>query len=186
MIRPYLIGFAGVAGSGKTTLAQHLEKRWGYNRTSFAAPLKEALQGLFMLSKEQLTDFDAKEAIDPRWGYSPRTLMQTFGTNFIREMIDEDFWVKRMGYLIEEQHQYSKIVIDDVRFPNEANLIRVAGGKIIHVIRDDNPYQTSNPNHASEQILDILTGDFTVTNNEGQLARVQINLNNILQEIHDG
>lgn len=159
-----LIGFAGRAGSGKTTFAKFFEQRHGFTRTFYAAPLKRVVKDLFMLEDIQLTDFDAKERIDPRWGISPRTMMQLFGTEFVRRMIDNDFWLKRMAYFLKSLPEGTDVVIDDVRFPNEANQIRLLGGVVVHIYREDSPLQSKYSEHESELGLDIMPNDIVIHN----------------------
>lgn len=127
-----LIGFAGPKGVGKTTTARLLKDHFmpDLEVIAFASPMKECLQQLFKFSDDQLYTLEGKEAVDPRYGVSPREIMQRFGTEFVRNTVP-DLWVILMEERIKELG--GAAIIDDVRFEDEAQLIRDLGGRIIHV-----------------------------------------------------
>lgn len=145
-----IIGFMGLAGAGKTTAAQLISEHYPGKCVvlSFATPLKRTVKDLFLLSDEQVYGApEVKNEVDPRWGKSPRQIMQIVGTDCVREMILSDFWVRRMA---EEIKQTSRkvILIDDIRFVDEAKLVLAEGGKTVHVHRPGGP---TLPWHASEE-----------------------------------
>ena len=143
-----VIGFMGLAGAGKTTTAKIIQEidtdRIGVY--SFARPLKKFAGDLFMLSCEQLYG-NRKEDIDERWGVSPRRIMQIVGTECVRNMIMPDFWVARMKESIKRT-SYEIILIDDVRFQDEAQMVIDVGGCNYLIQR---PGGQQLPWHASEQ-----------------------------------
>lgn len=53
-------------------------------------------------------------------------------------------------------------IVTDVRFPNEAQMIRDQGGVVIHLFREDAQAVAA---HISEQILPQLEGDAVIQNN---------------------
>lgn len=158
-----VIGFMGLAGAGKTTAARALQRAC---RTScaimpFAAPLKEAVKNLCLFSDEQVYgDLDAKSRVDPRWGFSPRQAMQMIGTDCVRKMLCEDFWVRRMWLAVEES-QANVIIIDDVRFEDEANFISELDGDIVMIKRPGGP---TLPWHASENPPEDLSTILMINN----------------------
>lgn len=128
-----IIGIVGVAGSGKTIVARHLVEEAGYHRLSFAAPLKRMLRAGFGLSDDQI-DGHLKMANDPHLnGRSPRYLMQTLGTEWGRRLVGSDVWASLWAR--DAAAISGPIVADDVRFANEADVIRAAGGVIWRVHR---------------------------------------------------
>jgi len=142
-----VIGFMGLATAGKTTACTFLQSLDPINIKilSFATPLKQAAKDLFMLSDEQLYGH-LKAEIDPRWGVSPRTILQKMGTDFVREMIRKDFWVLRMRETIETCFE-PVILIDDVRFEDEAKFVFCLG----YTVNIDRLGLWSNDNHPSER-----------------------------------
>jgi len=135
-----LIGLSGAAGSGKSTAAQYLHDAHRYQRKRFAQPLKDALRRILQSAMlddhtiERMIEGDLKEApARVLLGKSPREAMQTLGTEWGRNCIGGDFWVNLMRHALDTSKRGSLIVIEDVRFDNEAALIRDYGGKIIHM-----------------------------------------------------
>lgn len=144
----HFVGFAGTAGIGKSTLAHIVSEYFNGVVIPYAKPLKESLVALTGLSMDHYTNIDLKEKIIPGLDKTPRQLMQLMGTEFARNMIDYDFWLWRMRHAISENSN-RHIFIDDIRFNNEADLVRDNGGVIIHLIRNYEQV-TEEIDHASE------------------------------------
>lgn len=146
MTAKLIVGIVGIAGSGKTLVARHMVERHGFQRSRFAAPLKAMLMVGLGLTEDQV-DGDAKtESIPTAGGHTARHLMQTLGTAWGRQMIHSDLWVHRWRALTAASNA-REIVVDDVRFPNEAAAIREAGGSIWRVVRPG----LATMNHVSER-----------------------------------
>lgn len=161
-----LIGLAGKAGVGKTTIANLLRDRRNFQVTSYAVPLKAALVEMTGLPLRYFTDIELKETT-LGFGKTPRQLMQLFGTEFVREMVFEDFWIWRMQQFLEERANSvdgqllwgdRHIVIDDCRFNNETKLVRDCGGVVVHLERKFKT-PTDQTSHVSEQVLERLPQD---------------------------
>jgi hypothetical protein len=147
-----LIGITGAAGSGKDTAADRLVSAHAFRKVSFAGPLKDGLCAMFNWTPEQINDRVFKETSLPDIGKSPRQLMQLLGTEYGREMVHPDIWLILARRKIEAFMQYRSVVISDVRFDNEAEMIRAMGGQIIHLIR---PGISAVAAHVSEQGVTI-------------------------------
>lgn len=150
-----IIGLNGFAGCGKTHAAAHLAEKHGFIRMCFASPLKKMCEELFDLSEEQLYG-GLKETIDKRYGVSPRKIFQVVGTELFRNELSNHIdipggvWVMKMKRTLEiclTRNPRINIVIDDVRFHDEADLIKSVGGSIIHI---DMLGQVSSSTHESE------------------------------------
>lgn len=143
-----IVGLGYKAGSGKDTLADMLVERIGFTKIAFAEPLKEAAKLLCGWDDRHVYG-NLKEQVDPFWGFSPRTFLQRLGTDAVRNNIADDFWVKATLRKMKDSTK-TKFVVTDVRFPNEANAIREAGGRLFRLDREC----AGAGNHASETALD--------------------------------
>jgi hypothetical protein len=135
-----IVGLTGLAGSGKSTAAEYLERQHGYVRLRFAAPLKNALRRMLQDALvddhtiERMIEGDLKEVPQPvLLGKTPRHAMQRLGTEWGRHCIGEAFWVNLLQNTIEGLPPGTRIVVEDVRFTNEAKMLRSLGGKIIRM-----------------------------------------------------
>lgn len=147
-----ILGLGTSAQVGKDTAASHLEDRFDdVCRVAFADKVKQIAMLLFGLSYEQCYGPVAvKEQVDPRYGLTPREIMQGIGEK-MRE-IYEDIWVDTVFNVTIPDLQkqgYDKFVISDVRYPNEANKIKKEGGRVVKVVRDG-AGASVGANHASE------------------------------------
>lgn len=144
---PKLIGICGPAGAGKSTAAHYLCRKHDYVRTRFAEPVKDMLRAMGLT--ERHVDGDLKQAsCDLLGGKSPREAMQTLGTEWGRDLMHPDLWTRlwlhRCQPLFDE---WRRVVVDDVRFPNEAATISRLGGKIIRM----EPPRAETAAHISER-----------------------------------
>lgn len=89
-----------------------------------------------------------------------RHLLQFWGTEY-RRQTNPDYWVEALFGQLEDSQEL--IFIDDVRFPNEADMVKVVGGVMVRIAdRSLDP----NNSHASETSLDNYPHfDITIRNN---------------------
>lgn len=160
-----LVGFTGRAGVGKTVTAEWFEAQHEIKILSFAEPLKESLSALTGLSIDHFKDPILKEKVIPGLDTTPRILMQLMATDFIRDMVDPDFWLWRMRQALSK-YSHRDIMIDDVRFPNEAEMIRINGGTIVH-LRRSFVSTTDQTGHKSEIPLEVQKGDIVINSPDG-------------------
>jgi hypothetical protein len=158
-----IIGLCGQAFSGKDTAALAFQEYEEIDYFTFAKPLKDAVQLLFNMTHEQLYDSILKEELDDRWGKSPRQILQWLGTDILRENIDKNFFTKHMEQRIAKS-KADCIVITDVRFENEAKVIKALGGKIVKITRP-NVNTTKHNTHITEQGLPDHLIDIEIINN---------------------
>jgi hypothetical protein len=138
-----LIGLCGKANSGKDTVAALLPATASIG---FADPLYAALAEILGVPVDLLQDRDFKEATIPWIGKSPRQMMQTMGTDWGRGMVSDDLWTNIADRRIDSGGDF--VVVRDVRFNNEAKLIRRKGGEIWQVDRPDAPTCVSHESEA--------------------------------------
>lgn len=144
-----LIGICGSIGSGKDTVAQYLCDSREFARISIAGSLKDATSVLFgwdrdMLEGKTKESREQRELPDPFWteklgrDFSPRHALQLLGTDLFRDNLHPDIWVFAAEHKLN-QLKSTNVVISDIRFPNEINMIRRRGGKIWWVYRTPFP-----------------------------------------------
>lgn len=178
-----LIGFAGKMGAGKSTAAKIFVR--GNDVFSFAKPLKKALQTLFLLTDEQLYTTEGKARFDPRWGMTSREICQYFGTDLMRAWIP-GFWEKLMReQLAQIDFKGQNVAIDDVRFQDEAQMIRDLGGKVVHITgRSTQLRSEKEAEHESEKGLDIFWED-SVIDNSGSIEDLRRKIRELEAYISD-
>lgn len=150
-----LIGFCGAAYAGKSSSAKYFINKYNFTQLAFASALKENIgKNIFGLSDEQLYG-TKKEEVDERWGLSARQILQQSG-NEMRK-IHNEIWVKTLINTAKQQGNAANIVVDDVRYPNEINAIKDAGGVVIKVVRPEHKQLgASESKHESETALNGL------------------------------
>jgi hypothetical protein len=158
-----LIGLTGYARTGKDTLASILVEKYGYRRIAFADTIRSFLYEVnpmvgcspsgYLQDLVDLVGWDkAKE--EPQ----VRRLLQDLGVA-ARKLINEDVWITSA---LADLDPHEKVVIADVRFENEAAMIRLLGGQLWRVKR----FNTSAVNdHVSEIELDGYAVDQIFLNN---------------------
>jgi len=140
-----LIGLIGRARSGKDTVAGYLCRRHMFTQVAFADPMKEMLEVAF---GDLFREGDREKPID--WlGKSPRQLMQTLGTEWGRNQVHPDMWTLIAERKVLKAIDFNRsMVISDVRYHNEADMILKHGGELWQIQRDTT--ETVNA-HVSEQ-----------------------------------
>jgi len=144
-----LVALTGFKAVGKSTLARELEMSLGYRRVSFAQPIREMLEVLGVNAADMSPE--NKEKPLPWLGASPRKLMQTLGTEWGRDLISPDIWVRvAQKKIVEQIEGGSPVVVDDLRFENEAIMVRSLGGSVVRI---EHPAVASGDGHRSERPL---------------------------------
>jgi sulfite reductase beta subunit-like hemoprotein len=166
----YILGLLARSGHGKTTVAQHLVSTHGAEVRSLAGPMKRALQNVFSFSTAQLWGTQAeKEATDPRYGFSPRWLLQRLGTEGLRHEFGEDVHVRALARALAREERARPAgapprlyVVDDVRFANDARFIARGGeghlGAVMKIVQTD-VAPKDHSGHASERAIDEVAAD---------------------------
>jgi cytidylate kinase len=151
------IAIAGKICSGKSFLAKLIATETNANIYSFGKPVKKYARELFNMK------------------YKDRKLLQLFGEKM--KDIDENIWIKQTFKEIDRDLFLKKqlnIVIDDLRFQNEAKYLQNKDFTIIKLTIDrklqiERIYKTypnkasehiNNLKHQSEQYIDSLPFDY--------------------------
>lgn len=166
-----LIGISGKKQHGKDTVAKIIQDMYPdeYIILKFADKLKDMVCVLLDCTRMELEDPKYKETpLGEKWEkftthdagpfgeittsyyLTPRLILQLLGTECGREIIHPNIWVNVTMNTVAK-NQLPGAIITDVRFPNEAEAIKKAGGILIRVERVD---MESSDNHPSETSLD--------------------------------
>ena len=143
-----IIGLIGFKGCGKNTVGEYLNRKYGYKQESFASSIKDIISPLFgwdRVKLEGITEDDRifRETEDIFWSKrlgtkcTPRWVMQTFGTDIIRQHFNEKIWIYSLERRIRDYN--NNIVITDVRFPDEIDFLKNKGAILIYIERDEPP-----------------------------------------------
>lgn len=162
-----LIGITGHAQHGKDTVARFLMQERGFRRYAFGDQIKELALRLnplvdfggeddFDYSTKRLRDYVAEVGWETAKnnGEVRRFLVQL--GNGGRDLLGQDVWIRALELYMHEQGYHGKtdrVVISDVRLPNEARWVRAGGGDIWKVIRPG--YNNGvDPNDPTERYID--------------------------------
>lgn len=188
-----VVGLTGYAQTGKDTVGQILTGHRGYTRFSFADNVREAVYRLNPIidhwcsgslghaepeawTVQQLVDHYGWDHVKVHYPEA-RRLLQVMGTEIGREMFGYDSWIKMTGRQVQDHTEHGgRVVFTDVRFQNEADYIRSAGGIVVRVEREG----TGPVNdHASDRI--DFPADLTIQNNGtiGELTDLVLQLDSV-------
>ena len=191
-----IIGLSGYARSGKDETARTLIRAHGFQRVAFADKLREVLYKLnprVALSSYMDEDAFGNDRLHQSWvtvqdvvdrygwdGYKEkapsdqslqlRELLQRLGTEAGRQTLGENIWVDSA---LTGHPEDARLVVTDVRFPNEAQRIKDLGGVVWRVKR---PGVGPANYHESETALDDWPFD-AVLENDGNLVDLSLKVN---------
>ena len=177
--------YSSTPGCGKSTIARYLETKHGYKRVSFADPMRAMLTGLYesvgLTPTRSMSLLNDKKDLDAPLPYSPtsRHLLRTLGTEWGRQCIGPAFWAeiwrRRASFMLELG---SKVVCDDLRFPEELQAVADAGGITWKV---QNGETADTVEHPSDGALDYVTDWDGLINNNASLHELESNIEFLLQ-----
>jgi len=163
-----IIGITGYAGVGKDTLADLMQTEQQFEKRSFAGKLKNIYYDIAPQEHQDLINeinWDNAKRANPMI----RLGLQGLGS-VMRKHFGKDFWIKAAmpKPFYTDLNNY---VFSDVRYPNEAEAIRAAGGLIIRLKRD-NIFPMND--HESETLLDNIEADLTIENHSPHSALAEV------------
>lgn len=186
VVRPNIIvAFYGYKTSGKDTAAESLVTRLYMTmqnplilRRNFADPVKSICRTLFGLTSEEMNDQALKEKVLDRWPYqSPRHIMQHFATDYARKFYP-DIWVQHWERGLAACNA-DFIILTDLRFPNEYDILKKRGAVIVEV---DRPGIVKNDTHESESYYKTFKPHVLLCN-DGTKEQLQETARTVLTEI---
>ncbi len=179
-----IIGFIGFQRVGKTTASNYLINKYGFVRhnmkDALVAEIKQNFPDLLVeignVTQEYIEPEKRVDVTDLLFQLKPplmRALLQNYGTE-VRRRDRPDYWTRRweegvrsekmtiaddtivVGYAVPKD---IKVVTDDVRFKNEARVVKENGGILIRLTRPD---ITTGGSHASETEQLEIEADYTI------------------------
>lgn len=174
-----IIGLAAKKQHGKDTFADYMVQFHGFEKLSFARPMKQSAAAALGVSVEtlealkenplarvQLVDLlggddlhDGNAVCQIHADISVREYLKFVGTQAHRHIPEfgEDVWVDMVEAKLAGGGNY---VIPDARFANEQRLVKEYGGVVVHIFR---PGMPDDDGHESEQV-DHGLADFHIVN----------------------
>jgi hypothetical protein len=132
-----VIGLAGHIGSGKSAVAEMIPDAC---HLQWADPLYRGLAAMLDVPEEALRNRTAKDGFIDVHGLRvvPRDMARTLGTEWGRDSVDPDIWVKLTMQRVQRIHTLTGRVVFAIcgtRFPNEVAAIHDHGGEVWWVDR---------------------------------------------------
>ena len=170
-VKPMLVGIAGAAGSGKDTVGDWFVKHFDFQKLAIASTLKA---GLAAMGLPEPASRELKEVNISGFDFSWRHAAQKLGTEWGRNL-DENIWLKLAEVKIKAlQELGDPVVVTDIRFENEAAMIRNLGGYVIH-LQGRKAELGKLESHPSERGIVFVAGD-TIIHNGGTIQQLGDNL----------
>ncbi len=143
-----IIGLHGPKGCGKDYAANVLaNSQYKFKRVAFADPIKNKICETFGIKIEDLDRLKRASsiAITENIHEANKTYSTLSGRDFVRNfgMMMREYDEEQFNRYVEDfinYHPDENIVITDVRFQNEVNLIYKLGGTVIELYRDGYTY----------------------------------------------
>lgn len=180
-MRNLIIGFVGYKESGKTTackmLAKHLSNVVFHNfKDGLVAEMKENLPDVLnSLSTQYNMSIDDLFVVKPP---IMRALMQNYGTE-VRRGDDTEYWVNKWVAGLNELDDI--VLVDDVRFFNEAEAIKDRGGILIHLYRGD--LVNNKDKHISEVEQEMIKCDYQIVTCLDEVAKLESKLLGVVNDL---
>lgn len=186
---PLILALTGLAGTGKDASADHLCGTYGFVRASFAEALKDMAA---LLLDEAGVDYShlferaLKEApIAMLHGVSGRQIMQGLGD--WGRALHADWWVtileRRLGLSggPDSAPVHDRIVITDMRYPNEAAWVQQHGGLLLRLRRDQ--AEAVLRTNDSESHVHRLPASVEIDNNGPTLVGLHAKLDAVMRDL---
>ena len=197
-----IIGICGLIGAGKDTAADYLVNWHEFKRDSFAATLKDAVSSVFGWDRELLEGRtkaarEWREQIDYWWAsrldmpnLTPRWVLQYWGTDVFRNHFHQDIWIASLENKLRQTRD--NVVISDCRFLNEVESIRKIGGRVIRIVRGQDPewfhLAKINPQSMAAQYPDVHASEYSwaptvfdhIVENNGTIDELYRELKNLV------
>lgn len=185
-----IIGIIGRKRSGKDEVAKTIASQYDFTKYAFADPIKEICRIAFLWDDEMDEIGDHKEEIDEFWEISKREAWKYTGTELFqkhfgeylpkfKEKFGRKLWAVRFKKWYEEVNDNPNVVVSDVRFPHEVEVLKMMGSVLVKVDRGIE----STDDHDSEKHIDELPYEYLIKNDE-QLGDLAIKVHGLMSSIN--
>lgn len=185
-----IIGFIGYKNSGKSTACNIVKGLIGggvVQHNFKDALVAEVRENFSKLLNEMCLIYDValpykdghKWEVSDLFKEKPplmRVLLQEYGTE-VRRGDRDDYWVHQW---LSGLSNNGVVLVDDVRFKNEAEAVKSRGGILIRLVRKD---MVNLDTHKSEVEQDGILADYTIETRWGEQSVLESKLIKILNEI---
>jgi hypothetical protein len=183
-----IIGISAKKGGGKDLLYKRIIKHTGINfiNLKFAEHIKSICSIISDLPIEYFYDKQFVNYEIKHLGSTVRSLQQKIGTEIFRDGFNENIWVNITENKINNEHINSNIIITDLRFMNEYNMIKNKHNHLLIRIDTDTNINTQEETHKSESELDSLNinWDYRFFNDKKDIECFDSNVSEILKLIY--
>lgn len=167
---PILIGLTGRAGAGKDTAAHYLTQCHGFVQAAFASVINDMAEVLLEAFGEDYAALHERHLKEQPLHRIPglptaRQIKQQLGD--LGRSWASDFWCRALAQQLgmdgppATSPVHDRIVISDVRYPNEADWIASHGGLLLRLRR---PQAEPVRKHGSEDYIDGLPACLEIVN----------------------
>lgn len=165
-----IIGLIGKKGSGKTTASKRFVDHYDFKLVPFKDQLIKEMKKNFPDTIRELTRV-YNLSVDELFTQKPpimRALLQNYGTE-VRRGDSTDYWISKWEETVRTYHEFEDVVVDDVRFINEAETIKSLGGVLVYIALEG---QELTDKHVSETEMDQIPFEYMITASRGDIGGI--------------
>lgn len=179
-----IIGLTGLAGHGKTEVADLLVKHTGFHKIAFGDAVKAAAAAMYNIDLaafyegyDKVEGFDRNTTVIEPYGMTVRAMMRNTG-DAMKNQCGGDFWIHLALCkisMLAEQDGFRGVIVEDIRYDDnnpwgmagdEYAAVKRWGGKVLHVDAMERVGRKDmHGQHCSEKGVKRLDGDIVIDNN---------------------